>query len=269
MVRFLLLFILIVGLIPAPTIHKLYIPVINSPELVTTKLGIAAAHRGMNPIPKGMIYQDWRILLENPMPNNPRLNDFSCDCYPYNHPDCPLDMFSDLALIKDSDEVLLVLNEPEKEYQCVKTFTETIQIYISITNICPACQLTLPNVSEEDYFNGWAYTKAVINGLPDNVNIKFGAFHFYNLDPQPMIDSYCLLMGDDCSIIISEWGYCLTNSNDTRLKDTINLLEADDRIKYHLYFSPYIGGCTDIYNEIQGWTLTLEGLSFYKTIYGE
>lgn len=262
---------LLILLLPATDeAHRVYLPIAMTPP---DKFGIAWPYVGYQDISQfnARYYQGWTISFDE-IDGMTALPHIPCP-YGYWPGDPDVDFLqlleTRLADYQRSnsayDGILLVLNEPDLESQCQLSPEDAIEFYEAVAAICPACQLTMPQVSHQDYWSGWQWLHSFLalyraNGYYPPVT--YGAVHSYVWGEHPslLLDSYESALGDYGlhydKWIVSEWGACTADSLDMMYR----WYEQDDRILYHLYFAPYVeGNCTNLFVDFDGTGYTPTG----------
>lgn len=268
---------LLILLLPATDeAHRVYLPIAMTPP---DKFGIAWPYVGYQDISQfnARYYQGWTISFDE-IDGMTALPHIPCP-YGYWPGDPDVDFLqlleTRLADYQRSnsayDGILLVLNEPDLESQCLLSPQEAIEFYRAVAIICPSCQLTFPQVSHQDYWAGWQWLGeflALYRAGGYYPPIAYGAIHSYvwQEPPHMLLDSYGQLL-DGYGIvtqgwIVSEWGACTPES----LADMYRAYEADSRVLIHLYFAPWFheGNCTNLFTDFDGNGLTAVGDKLYR-----
>lgn len=266
-----MLLLTLIAAIPEQPIYTVYLPVISRhPD----KFGIAWPDVDRQDISmfRASVYQGWTINLY-PVDGMMALPHIPCP-YGYWWTDPDVDFLGLLTVRltdyrqssgRDYDGILLVLNEPDLESQCYLSPEDAIEFYEAVAAICPACQLTLPQVSHHDYWNDWQWLRSFLALYRANEYyppVTYGAVHSYVWGEHPslLLDSYeSVLDGYGLRYdkwIVSEWGACTADSLDMMYR----WYEQDDRVLYHLYFAPYVeGNCSNLFIDFDGTGYTAMG----------
>lgn len=181
-------------------------------------------------------YQAWIPIYENyqGMMAYPHL--------PCNYAYWPSDPNADYLAMLDTEYegVLLWLNEPDREDQCEMTPEDAVSFYWQTVALCPSCQLTYPQVSMGDYYNGFRWLKEFLQ-LCGGCTFEYGALHIYSVLPSVVIGRYTQVVGD-VPILVTEWAAC----DPALTSQMYHELQMNEHVLKHFYYSDYNTGCSSL-----------------------
>ena len=162
----------------------------------------------------------------------------------------------------------LFLNEPDLPGsdrdggQCGMTPLQAAHFYKSVVALWPDAKFVGPAVSHMDYWREWEwlaewYRLIVGMGLPLP---HAAALHTYLSEPPPLIvDSLFAMLarypGAPTAVWITEFGSC----DPAQVGVMLDAFRADGRVSRYAYFSTRATGCTDLFYDIPGYSLTRAG----------
>ncbi|NJN54489.1 MAG: hypothetical protein HC804_06890 [Anaerolineae bacterium] len=161
----------------------------------------------------------------------------------------------------------LFLNEPDlpgsdSGGQCGMSPKQAAYFYKAVVGIWPQARLVGPAVSHEDYRAGWVwlrqwYKEVVKLGLPLP---ERAALHTYLPgDPNAILDSYHEAVRPYANapalIWITEFGHC----QPAQARRMLAVFQSRADIDRYAWFTTRRGGCTDLFYDVPGYSLTALG----------